>query len=279
MVKKWLSIAGILVVIGGVGAVIALRNTAAGETEAIERSVDESFSKVNIKSNNAKLEVKPTEEETASIELADVNPNEYQLKHEVKNGQLQIEVKQKGFKLINFNTKTMKLTVHLPKQSYDALTVRGENGAIGIDQLDIKHIDVKSDNGAATLSQLTADDIHVKSDNGKIQLTEIEADRVSTLSDNGLHVLEQVNDAELKSKADNGKIILKTSNINRPIHLETDNGAIEIETDEKPNNVTFDIKMDNGKAKIFGSSDWDTIVGKGENLVKLVTDNGNITVK
>lgn len=279
MVKKWLSVAGILVVIGGVGAVIAFRNTEASETQTVEHSIDEAFNKIKIKNDIAKLDIKPTNEDTASIELANIDPNEYELKHQVKNNQLQVEVKKKGFKLINFNIKGMTLTVNLPKEAYEELKVKSDDGAIGIRDLQIAQIDVQTDNGATKLEQLTADEINVNSDNGLIQLKDIKADKVSTESDNGATIMEQVNEAEVNSESDNGKITLKTSNVDRPIQLQTDNGAIHIQTDKKPENVTFDIKLGNGKAKVFGSSDWDTKVGNGENLIKLITDNGNITVE
>ncbi|MDY0407488.1 hypothetical protein [Paracerasibacillus soli] len=45
-----------------------------------------------------------------------------------------------------------------------------------------------------------------------------------------------------------------------------------------PTNVTFDVWTDNGKIDILGKFHKNTIIGNGENEVKLITSNGKITV-
>ncbi|RKJ46031.1 hypothetical protein D7X33_34390 [Butyricicoccus sp. 1XD8-22] len=61
--------------------------------------------------------------------------------------------------------------------------------------------------------------------------------------------------------------------------LEADNGKITIYTKEAPENVSFELKTDNGHISVFGSEFFDTVVGNGENRIKLETDNGDINIQ
>lgn len=71
---------------------------------------------------------------------------------------------------------------------------------------------------------------------------------------------------------------MKTTTLNQPIQLETNNGWIEIETENEPTNVTFVVQVDNGSINILDKYKGSTVIGNGENLVKLKTNNGKIQV-
>lgn len=86
-------------------------------------------------------------------------------------------------------------------------------------------------------------------------------------------------EGEIIGKADNGRISLITESLDRNIDLKTDNGTIEIKTKEEPKNVQFDIEVDNGSVSVFGNAVYDTVIGNGDNLVRLKTDNGNIQIQ
>lgn len=61
------------------------------------------------------------------------------------------------------------------------------------------------------------------------------------------------------------------------IDLECNNGKIMIKTENEPTNTTFDVHVDNGKVDILGKHEGNTVIGKGENLVKL-PNNGKIEI-
>jgi DUF4097 and DUF4098 domain-containing protein YvlB len=60
--------------------------------------------------------------------------------------------------------------------------------------------------------------------------------------------------------------------------LESDNGSITIQTDKEPNNVTYDVQVDNGNINIFNKYTSSSVLGNGDNLIKLKTNNGRITI-
>ncbi len=83
---------------------------------------------------------------------------------------------------------------------------------------------------------------------------------------------------DLKGRTNNGSISLVTSNLDRPIDLETHNGKINIQTEKEPTNVRFDTSVHNGKITILDDTNFSNIIGDGDNLVKLKTYNGSIKV-
>jgi len=102
----------------------------------------------------------------------------------------------------------------------------------------------------------------------------ITAVMVNAETDNGEVSLEHV-EGNINGDVNNGRIYLQTSHLDT---LETDNGNIDIETEKEPTNAILDIKTDNGKATVFGSTNWNTVVGDGDNLIELNTNNGEINV-
>ncbi|WP_442961150.1 hypothetical protein [Pseudogracilibacillus sp. SO30301A] len=60
--------------------------------------------------------------------------------------------------------------------------------------------------------------------------------------------------------------------------MNTDNGRIDVQSNKEPTNAILDLKTDNGKVRVFGESNWVTVIGNGENIIKLTTDNGSITI-
>ncbi len=70
-----------------------------------------------------------------------------------------------------------------------------------------------------------------------------------------------------------------TKHLDRPIQLASDNGSIIIRTEKEPTNATFDVHVDSGHINILDKYSGSTVVDKGDNLIKLTTDNGEITVE
>lgn len=158
----------------------------------------------------------------------------------------------------NFTGRDLTVNVYLPEKNYEFLQIEGDNGTIQAEQQSINNIDVKLDNGQVKMKNLVTTMLKADLDNGKIYLENIEG--------------------EIFGKVNNGKIYLKTNHLDRSITLASDNGDIEIETDQQPTNAVLDIKTKNGDVSVFGSSNWDTVIGNGENKIKLTINNGDIKI-
>ncbi|RKQ32675.1 DUF4097 family beta strand repeat-containing protein [Oceanobacillus halophilus] len=234
-----------------------------GSNGTNEMEIKQDFDKLAVETENAKVIVVPVNADTARLELSGNKNNKYKLDARVKGGSLEVDVDDRWFEWISVDlfsiSKQPTLSVYLPQKQYN-------------------NVEISTNNGMIDASELEAEDIYVETDNGKIVLNEIRSTFIEAKADNGEIVLENV-EGELISKTDNGKMTLITDSLDRPIEMKTDNGAINILTKRKPSNATFDIKVDNGFVNIFGESIYDTIIGNGDNRIKLTTDNGKITVE
>lgn len=193
---------------------------------------------------------------------------------------LSVTVKEKWFKFFNFDFSfsSPKLTVYVPEKAYETIQIDTDNGRIDAHELEASEMHINSNNGRTSASDLDVNELHVTTNNGRIELKDIQSSEVISEADNGEIKLENV-EGELKGRTSNGKITLVTEHLDRPIDFSTNNGRINIQTENKPTNAVFDVKVDNGKARIFGNSNWNTVVGDGDNLIKLTANNGGITVE
>lgn len=262
-VKKVTVVALLLLFVGVVGSIFTFNfneQTAIAETKTADT---DNITAIDIRMNNEKVIIKPTEERQARIELTGKEANDDKTELAVKedDNTLFIETTKQREKLFQFFTwgGAVTLTVYLPEKSYKSLVVDIDNGSFQAEQLNIEDINAATNNGEIALADITAETVNVSSDNGKINLDHI----------NG----------EINGKTNNGAISFITEGLDRNLDFDTDNGSIKIHSDEEPTNAVFDVRVDNGKINIFGDSDWDTVIGNGDNQIKLTTNNGSITVE
>lgn len=279
MVKKLMILATLFIVVGGIGSALTFKSSFQADATTENTIIKDHFTAIEINGSDANVNILPTTDLEAQIELTgDMSDYHlYQLATEVDEEVLKINIDFDQKKLFNFDfaSRLLELTVYLPEETYDSLHVRNDNGQIQMSDVHIEDIVAETDNGKMMFNDLKSHKIQAKSDNGHIELKNTHATKINTEAENGKINLENVV-GELVGRADNGHISLIAEEINRPIDLTTDNGKITIQTENKPTNVTFDIRVDNGKVDYFGESTWDTIIGEGENLIHLKTDNGNI---
>ncbi len=218
----------------------------------------EQFDHVEIDTENADINLQVTEDKPF-VEL--VNKDKYNLKVNVEGNTLDIEVEQPWFNWFSFDFtfNTPKLNVYLPKEVYEKIEVKTNNGTI-----DVKNLEVN--------------ELNMKSNNGKIIVKDVKSSLIYSESDNGEIIIEN-STGKIIGQTSNGDVIITKDVIDQPIQLETNNGDVTIQTKNEPDNITYQLKTHNGDVNVFGSEHFNSVVGNGENLIQLETDNGNITVK
>jgi len=258
---------------------------------------DDRFTNVAINVQHGALVVKPSHNSITTVELIGAN-DKLQLTAEVVNDTLVVRLKSISHWLFmfNFNMKAVTLNVFIPKKLYQSFAMKTDNGQISAEKLLAKKIDAKTDNGkillreiAATtliaetdngrieIDKVQADHMRMKTDNGRIEMRHIDAENIGVESDNGRIELEQVT-GSIVGSTDNGRITLQTDTLDRALDFRTDNGSIVIQSMEKPTNATILAKTGHGKIDIFGERNSRTVIGAGEHIIRLKSDNGRITV-
>lgn len=281
-VKRFTVIALVLLVVGAIGALFTAQSvTGTDETETIEFR-DETYDDIVIEADNVQVEVVPATTEGTMIEFIGntASDQRYDVQANVKENRLSVSVEEEWFKLFNFDFSfsTPTLMVYVPEKAYETIQLDTVNGRVEVRGLEGNEMQITTDNGRAAARDLDVNELQATTDNGQIELKEIRSNSVTSEADNGEIRMENV-EGELSGKTTNGQIKLKTEHMDRPIDLHTDNGRIHIQTENEPTNATLDVNINNGKVTIFGKSNWDTIIGEGENLIKLTVHNGKITVE
>ncbi|WP_312092984.1 DUF4097 family beta strand repeat-containing protein [Niallia sp.] len=257
---KKLMITGIvLIIIGTLGSFLTFRDN--GIDIAEEKVFKErNITAVELESNNAAVEIIPTTDPETKVEVVGKGTKDTMTNLTAKvDGEtliVNLEEKQIGFIHLDFGSLTLRIA--LPEKQYKSMIINNDNGKINIANLGVEQLKAESNNGRIEMKNILSKKVEVNSDNGRVSLE---------------HVI-----GSIKGKTNNGKFSILTAALDQPIELETNNGSIEIETENEPTNVTFDVHVDNGSINILDKYKGSTVIGNGENLVKLTTNNGKIHV-
>lgn len=259
-IKRLSVIALLLLLVGVVGGLITY-SSAMKQTEVkIEKIVEEEFTSVEIKSDNADVDLIPTDDSQAKVELVTNGADDRKstFTSDVNGKILSVTIKDEwGFRF-GFYPASQHLKVFLPKKQYESLELVNGNGQVQVEHMKINHAQVTVINGEVKLNHLVTENIRVESGNGEIQLIDVEG--------------------EIKGSTVNGEIDVVTKDLNRPLQLESTNGKIKILTEKEPTNARFDVSVVNGDINILNKYTGSTTIGKGGNLIKLKTINGEVSV-
>lgn len=270
-----------LLLVGIVGSIATFKSIGQSEQISDERVIDKDFANISISTNNSKVEIYPSNDSTATVELSGKAAKnlKYTFSADVNGDTLNVELKEKLRKLFNFDffTTSMTLRVYVPEKQYESIQSKSDNGYIKAEKLNADEFTIGTDNGRIELDKIKSSTVTAKASNGQIDMENITATSVEVKSNNGRVNLDNV-EGKIVGKVNNGRVSLTTNNLDRPIEIESDNGEIIITTDKEPTNATIDATVHNGKTDIFGQSNRNVVFGKGENMIRLVSHNGRITV-
>ncbi len=261
-IRKIGIIAGILILVGGIGSLLTFKLLDKPMLVSEERIIEENtISEIDINMINADVNLIPTTDSSMKIRLTGTARKENNLLVDRIDNKVSINLDyNKGKKLFNFGIYEPKfqLMVYVPEKMYDLIKVEVGNGGIQATQIQSKQLVANTENGIIEMGNITATEFDVYSENGKLVLWDI--------------------DSDINGETESGEISLKQEDLNHSVHLLSENGTIEIQTSSKPTNVTFDADTENGRIDIFGDDTNSLIIGNGDHLIQLKTENGSVLV-
>ncbi|MCU9613429.1 DUF4097 domain-containing protein [Caldibacillus lycopersici] len=281
--KKLSIIAAIIILIGIIGSLLTFRSITAVDINEKKVVTNQQVAKIEINTNNTRVNIQPTTENNITLTLDGKAPSNHKqtFTAEVEASTLLITIKDKHINWFSFNIfdvfKPLTLNVYLPEKQYESLQVASNNGYVSAKQLNALDFHLETDNGRIDLTEIQAQQITAVSDNGRIDMKDSVANTIHVATKNGKLTLDDVA-GELEGITNNGSITLFTKELNRNLDLKTDNGRISIKTEKEPTNAEFQIDVDNGKVNILDKYQGNTVIGNGEYLIKLSSDNGSISV-
>lgn len=261
MNKKLSIIALLLLLIGGVGSYFTFSGSYEEEITTEKKVSSDIVEEIQISTDNATVEVLPTSGTETKVQLVTkgVDVSKLNFTAEVEGKKLTIKLKDKSTFYIGFGIQSSHLYVYVPQKLYHSIVADNDNGKVKMSELNVKNLNVQTDNGRIELNKIESENVDVRSANGRLELNEVEGN--------------------IKGSASNGKIVLTTKDLDQNIQLESNNGKISIKTEKEPTNTTFKVSANNGSINILDKYEGNTVIGKGENLVSLKSNNGKIVVE
>lgn len=262
MNRKYIGIsATIILLVGIIGSILTFPSAMKqAEEQKIEEVVKaQEIKNIQVDSNLTKIKILPTTNRDIRVVYKTKKDENDPLSIETDDSTLTIQTKNKVRFPFRFFISVESLHIFIPEEDYHRLAVTNKNGTIDVQEISVRDLSLETNNGKTTIKGTSGRTIDVKTNNGVIQLTNVTG--------------------EVTGRTHNGMITLETEHLDRTIDLEAHNGKITIQTEKKPTNTTFDLSIGNGKIDVFGQSTWDDVVGSGDYLVKVSSNNGMITIK
>ncbi|WP_033543256.1 DUF4097 family beta strand repeat-containing protein [Planococcus sp. CAU13] len=276
LLRFLLIVSAVFIIAGSVILYSFFNSGSAQQAVLEEQTFDEEIENMEIRVENARVDILPNNDDTIRVVLIG-NSDDFTLGTDMSGGRLQIEVKDRSsFFNFNFN-RSYSLQVHVPAIGLAELQVNSDNGAIQAKDFGAVELSIEADNGRIELEAVESNKVNVKTDNGRIELTDMEAD-ITARSSNGRITFTGVS-GELQARANNGRIELDTSTLDFPVDFETDNGEIQIRTETEPADARIEAYADNGSIELYGQESHNLSFGRGDILIRLVSDNGRIVVE
>ncbi|PKI04270.1 hypothetical protein CW744_10535 [Staphylococcus xylosus] len=156
--------------------------------------------------------------------------------------------------------KKNNVVVTVPKR-LEGITIDSSNGSIDLNNIDAKQANVYSDVGELTIK------------NSKYNKLKASSDVASILVEKSMY-----NQGEFET--DTGELTIEDMPIDKPTNIDTDIGDVILEYGKtQPKNTLIDFSSDIGNLNIENSKLKNKKIGNGENLIKIVTDTGDVTIK
>ncbi|MGM0898544.1 MAG: DUF4097 family beta strand repeat-containing protein [Bacillota bacterium] len=266
-----------LFLIGVIVVLYVSYNSDPAQQEVLEeQTVDAEIEDMEIRVQNSRVNFLPIDDGTSRLVLSGSN-DDFTLNTDRTGSRLIVEVEDRPrFSLFGFN-RSSTLQVYVPESGLDSLSVGSTNGAIQADDIQAADISFEANNGRIELDAVESETVDVETANGRIELTDVDAD-MTVRASNGRIIFTDVS-GELEAKANNGRIDLTVDTLDFPVELETNNGHIEIHTENEPDNARIEARIDNGSIDVYGRENEQSVFGDGDVLIQLISNNGRIVVE
>ena len=271
--KIWLITAAILILVGCIiwgGMMMVLRwdfeKLSTVKFETNNHLIDQDFKSICVKSDIVDIVFIATQDEKASV----ICYEEKHAKHavSVKNGTLMIELvdTRKWYDYIGIISHDPEITVLLPQQQYDTLTIQESTGDIEISQeLSFEAIDISLSTGDVK-NYASASSIQIKATTGDIYTENISADKVElsvTTGDINAHSIACTGDLIVRVSTGDAQLTDVVCNI-----LISTGSTGDITLQNVTAAESFSIKRSTGDVK-FRSCD--------AGALKIETNTGSVT--
>ena len=293
-VKIWLTVAAALVALGVILFAVSMvangwdfnkLGTVTYTTNIYE--IDGDFKNISIDVETTKIEFVPAENGRCKI----VCFEDEKVRHSasIQNGTLTIDTvdTRKWYEHFSISFDQPKMTVYLPENEYDSLSIETDTGDIAIPK-DFSFDTLKIDGDTSDVDCLASasQNIEIKLSTGDIRLKELATEQLKLTTDTGrIYINTADAGANIRIETDTGRVELTDTSCN-DFYAESDTGSITLKNvigagsftiESDTGDITFD-RSD--AAEIFAQTDTGDIAGTllSDKVFLTETSTGRISV-
>lgn len=260
MHKKWLIIAASLIVAGIVifAGVMTMLNwdfskLSTSKFETNSHNITEPFTGISIHTDTADIEFIPSADGNCVVTCYESENEKHSVA--VKDGVLDIQLvdEKKWYQYIGFNFSAPKITVSLPVDEYESLTIDASTGDVNIeDSFRFETADISLSTGDISVKNISGNSMYLTVSTGKISAETISCTgdlqaKVST----GKTTLTDITCSNLTASGSTGKIKLEQVTVSEKCSITRSTGNVELINSTAG---TFHIKTSTGNVE-FEQSD------------------------
>ena len=192
-------------------------------------TIDQDFNSISVDATTADLKILPSTDGQCKIDLVE-RENLYFMPS-VENGILTINEidDRKWYEYIGISWGNMSITLYLPKEQYDSLTVELTTGRAQIDsELEFGKVDVKATTGSVKCEAKVTESLAIKCTTGLIYASGAEVDTLSLKASTGAIELCKSTCKTLEVEATTGSIKLSEISGTGDFDIEATTGKINL---------------------------------------------------
>lgn len=172
-----------------------------------EYSFDEEVNDLDIKISTANLEFVLTTDTKVSVKCVEKEKDYHEVKVEDNTLKIKSVSTRKWYESwFDWNNTDLKVTVSLPKNSFNSLRAESSTGEIIIDGFDFNEVKIKVSTGDIKYSNSKANTINAELSTGFISLNNVISDTLTVKSSTGDIVFKDCDANTIKMKASTGDI-------------------------------------------------------------------------
>lgn len=219
--KKWLFIAGSLVILGLILFAVVMTmlkwdftELSTVKIETNTYNVTEKFSNISIYTDTADIGFAKSDDGKCKVECTELE----KVKHSVsvQDGTLSIKAvdERKWFDYIGINFNKISITVYVPENEYETLSISSATGNVELPKnLKFKNVDITESTGNVTSYSSVSETVKIKTSTGNIRIENISAGALDLTTSTGrITVCDIKSDGDVKINVTTGKVNLKNVN-------------------------------------------------------------------
>lgn len=175
-------------------------------TVTAEHTVTEAFDNINIDINTANVNFYLSEDENCHVICNEDSRSPHTASVKDNTLWIKVEDNRKWYDYINISFDTPEVEIHLPKEQYLHLYVRGDTGDVNVPHnFEFDYIDISTSTGHVSCFASASGDISISTDTGDVMAQNVGADNFSVATSTGRISVENINcKAEFSVSVDTG---------------------------------------------------------------------------